>query len=155
MKAAVRDRYGSPDVVELRDIERPVPAGDQVLVRVEAASVNRADLDGIYPKPEFVRLLIGVRRPRNPRIGIDVAGVVDSVGPGVTRFKPGDRVFADLYPFSQGAFAEYVAAPERAFALIPPEMSFEVAATIRTRRSSRSRAFDVAMAGPRERATAC
>ena len=130
MRAAVRDRYGSPDVVELRDIERPVPAGDQVLVRMEAASVNRADLDGIYPKPEFVRLLFGVRRPRNPRIGIDVAGVVDSVGPAVTRFKPGDRVFADLYPFSQGAFAEYVAAPERAFALIPPELSFEVAATI-------------------------
>ena len=130
MKAAVRDRYGSPDVVELRDIERPVPAGDQVLVRVEAASVNRADLDGIYPKPEFVRLLFGVRRPRNPRSGSTWRASSIRSGPPSTRFKPGDRVFADLYPFSQGAFAEYVAAPERAFALIPPEMSFEVAATI-------------------------
>ena len=130
LRAAVRDRYGSLEVVELRDVERPVPAGDEVLVRVEAASVNRADLDYIYPKPGFVRLLLGVRRPRNPRLGLDAAGVVESVGPSVTRFTPGDRVFADLYPFSQGALAEYVAAPERAFAVIPPAMSFEVAATL-------------------------
>ena len=101
-----------------------------MLVRVQAASVNRADLDGIYPKPAFVRLLLGVRRPRNPRLGIDVAGVVEAVGSGVTRFKAGDRVFADLYPFAQGAFADYVIAPERAFATIPADMSFEVAATL-------------------------
>lgn len=130
MRAAVRDRYGSLDVVDLRDIERPVPAEGQVLVRVQAASVNRADLDGIYPKPAFARLFLGMRRPRNPRIGIDVAGVVDAVGSGVTRLRIGDRVFADLYPFAQGAFAEYVTAPERAFGTIPADMSFEVAATL-------------------------
>jgi NADPH:quinone reductase-like Zn-dependent oxidoreductase len=130
VRAAVRDRYGPPDVVELRDIERPVPSADEVLVRVQAASVNRADLDGIYPKPAFTRAFLGLRRPRNPRVGLDIAGVVEAVGPAVTRFKLGDRVFADLYPFSQGAFAESVAAPERAFAMIPADVPFEVAATL-------------------------
>ena len=130
MKAAVRDRYGALDVVELRDIERPVPAADEVLVRVHAASVNRADLDELLPKPSFSRLFLGLRRPRRHRIGIDAAGVVEAVGPAAARFKPGDEVFADLYPFGQGSFAEYVCAPERAFAAIPAGMSFELAATL-------------------------
>jgi len=130
MKAAMRERYGSPDVVEVRDVERPSPSGDQLLVRVRAASVNRADLDGIRPRPAFVRSFIGLRAPRNPRIGIDVAGVVESVGPGATRFKPGDRVFSDLFAFGQGAFAEYVGAPEKAFQPIPAGLSFEDAATL-------------------------
>ncbi len=130
MKAAVRDAYGSLDVVELRDIDRPEPTGDQVLVRVRAASVNRADFDGIEPRPQFSRLFLGLRRPRNKRLGIDVAGVVESVGAGVTRFTPGDRVFADLYPFGSGAFAEYVAAPEKAFLPVPEGMTFEDAATL-------------------------
>ncbi len=130
MKAAVHDRYGTVDVVELRDVDRPTPTGDHVLVRVRAASVNRADLDGLGPRPAFARLFLGLRRPRNPRLGIDVAGVVESVGSDVTRFKPGDAVFADLYPFSQGAFAEFAMAPERAFLPIPAGLSFEDAATI-------------------------
>ena len=130
MKAAVRDAYGSPDVVEVRDVERPTPADGEVLVRVRAASVNRADLDGITPRPSFVRLIIGLRAPRNPRLGLDVAGVVEGVGPGVTRFQPGDEVFGDLFAHGQGAFAEYVCAPERAFASMPAGMSFEDAATL-------------------------
>jgi NADPH:quinone reductase-like Zn-dependent oxidoreductase len=130
MKAAVRDRYGSSDVVRLEDTDRPVPTDDQVLVRVRAASVNRADLDWLRPKPAFTRLFIGLRAPRNRRLGCDVAGVVEAVGPSVTRLRPGDRVFGDLYPFGQGAFAEYVCAPERAFALVPAEMTFEEAATL-------------------------
>jgi len=131
MQAAVRYRYGTPDVVELAEIERPTPADDEVLVRVKSASVNRADLDGITPRPSFVRLIVGIRRPREPRLGLDVAGVVESVGPGVTRFKPGDRVFADMYQYGgQGAFAEYVCAPERAFASMPDGMSFEDAAAL-------------------------
>jgi NADPH:quinone reductase-like Zn-dependent oxidoreductase len=130
MKAAVAERYGSPDVVELREIETPTPSGDQVLVRVRAASVNRADLDGLEPRPSFVRPLIGLRAPRNTRIGIDVAGVVESVGPDVTRFRPGDEVFADLFSFGAGAFAEHVCASERAFLPIPVGMSFEDAATL-------------------------
>jgi NADPH:quinone reductase-like Zn-dependent oxidoreductase len=129
LKAAVRYRYGTPDVVELIDVERPVPVDDQVLVRVRAASVNRADLDGLTPRPGFVRAFIGLRAPREPRIGLDVAGVVESVGASVTRFKPGDEVFADLFSFGAGAFAEYVCAPEKAFQSIPIGMTFEDAAT--------------------------
>ena len=130
MKAAVQQRYGTPDVVEVRDVDRPVPSDGDVLVRVHAASVNRADLDGLGPRPGFVRLFLGLRAPRNHNVGIDVAGTVDAVGPGVTRFRPGDRVFADLFPFDQGAFAEYACAPERAFLPIPDGMPFEDAATL-------------------------
>ena len=130
MKAAIRERYGSPDVVEVRDVDRPTPADDQVLVRVRAASVNRADLDFLGPRPGFARLFVGLRAPRNPRMGLDVAGVVESVGATVTRFRPGDEVFADLFAFGQGAFAEYVCAPERAFESMPTGMTFEEAATL-------------------------
>lgn len=130
MKAAMRERYGSPDVVELRDVDIPVPGDDQVLVRVHAASVNRADLDLLYPKPGFTRLFLGMRRPRDGRIGCDAAGVVEAVGAGVTRFRPGDRVFADLYPYGLGAFAEYACAPAAAFQAVPDGMSIEDAATL-------------------------
>jgi NADPH:quinone reductase-like Zn-dependent oxidoreductase len=130
MKAALRDRYGTPDVVEVRDIDRPTPSDDQVLVQVRAASVNRADLDGIEPRPSFVRLFMGLRAPRNHQIGLDVAGVVESVGTSVTRFRPGDRVFADLVSFGAGACAEYACAPEKAFQSIPAGLTFEDAATL-------------------------
>ena len=130
MKAAVRDRYGPPDVVEVRDVDRPTPTEDQVLVRVQAASVNRADLDGLYPRWQLTRLFFGLRKPRTPRLGLDVAGAVESVGPAVTRFKSGDRVFADLFAFGMGAFAEYACAREKAFLPIPAGMSFEDAATL-------------------------
>ena len=130
MKAAVQDRYGRPEVVRVEEVERPVPPDDQVLVRVEAASVNRADLDALGPKPGFIRPFMGLRAPRNTRVGIDVAGVVESVGASVTRFKPGDEVFADLFSFGQGAFAEYACAREKAFQPIPTGMTFEEAATL-------------------------
>jgi NADPH:quinone reductase-like Zn-dependent oxidoreductase len=131
MKAAYYDRYGPPEVVEIRDIQRPTPSDDQVLVRVRAASVNRADLDGLKPKPGFVRLFMGLRAPRNHDVGIDAAGVIEAVGPGVTRFKPGDEVMTDLFAAGRfGAFAEYVCAREKAFEPIPAGMSFEEAATL-------------------------
>ena len=130
MKAAFRDRYGPPEVVEIREVERPTPERDQVLVRVRAASVNRADLDGLYPRWRFIRLFSGLRRPKEPKLGLDVAGVVEAVGPDVTRFGPGDAVLGDLFNFGQGAFAEYAVAPERAFLTIPDGISFEDAATL-------------------------
>ena len=131
VKAAVRERYGpAEEVVELREVEHPTPGDGEIVIRMHAASINRADFDGIQPRPKFVRLFLGLRAPRNHRLGLDVAGVVESVGTGVTRFAPGDRVFADLYPFSQGAFAEYACAPERAFAPIPDTMTFEDASTL-------------------------
>lgn len=130
MRAAWRDAYGPPEVVQVRDVERPLPTRDQVLVRVRAASVNRADLDNLYPRWQFLRLFLGVRNPRVRRVGSDVAGVVEAVGPSATRFKPGDEVFGDLFIFGQGAFAEFVCAPENAFALLPTGMSFEDASTL-------------------------
>lgn len=130
MKAAIQDRYGTADVVEIRDVPTPEPAEGEVRVRVRAASVNRADLDGIEPRPGFIRLFTGLRAPRNQRMGWDVAGEVESRGSGATRFSVGDRVFADLASHGAGAFAEYVVAPEKAFEPMPPEMSYEEAATL-------------------------
>jgi NADPH:quinone reductase-like Zn-dependent oxidoreductase len=130
LKAAVRDRYGSVDVVEVREVERRRPIDDQLLVRVRAASVNRADLDALGPKPAFARLFMGLRAPRAPGLGLDVAGEVEAVGPNVTRFKLGDRVFADLFLYRSGAFAEYVVASEKAFLPIPVGLTFEDAATL-------------------------
>ncbi len=130
MKAALRDRYGGPEVVRIEEVDAPIPSDGEILVRVQVASVNRADLDGIEPRPSFTRLFLGLRAPRNHRIGIDVAGVVEAVGGGVTSFRPGDRVFADLYPAGAGAFAELVCAPEGRFIEIPDALSFEQAATL-------------------------
>ncbi len=131
MKAAYADRYGPPDVVGIREVERPTPTGDDVLVRVRAASVNRADLDGLKPKPGFMRLLMGLRAPRNHEVGIDAAGVVEAIGPDVTRFKAGDQVMTDMFAAGRfGAFAEYVSAHEKAFEPIPTGMSFDEAATL-------------------------
>jgi NADPH:quinone reductase-like Zn-dependent oxidoreductase len=131
VKIAWRDRWGGPEVIELRDVDTPVPTGDQVLVKVCAASVNRADLDWMLPKGGwFARLLLGLRRPRRHTLGIDVAGTVESVGPEATSLKPGDRVFGDLIRFGMAAFAEYVCVPERALQPIPDELPFEEAATL-------------------------
>jgi NADPH:quinone reductase-like Zn-dependent oxidoreductase len=134
VKAAIRDRYGPPGIVRIEDIDKPVPGEGELLVRVEAASVNRADLDALKPRPGFVRLFTGLRAPRNRQVGIDVAGVVEAVGGGVTRFKPGDRVFTDLFALGGatpgGAFAEFVSGTQTAFQSIPDGMSFEDAATL-------------------------
>lgn len=130
MKAAMHDRYGPPDVVELREIEKPVPTEDRILVRVGAASVNRADLDTLTARWGFTRLFLGLLRPKNPRLGIDVAGVVEAIGPGGSTFRVGDRVFADLYAYGSGAFAEYVCAREKAFARVPDELELDGAATL-------------------------
>ena len=130
MKAAQRFRYGGPEVVEVREVETPEPGEGEVLVRVRAASVNRADLDWLKPRPGFVRLFLGMRAPRDPRMGWDVAGEVESVGAGVTRWQPGDAVFADLANHGGGTFAEYVSAPADAFERIPEGMSFEESSTL-------------------------
>jgi len=130
VKIAMRDRYGGPELVEIREVERPVPTEDQVLVRVHAASVNRADLDGLRPRWQFLRVFYGIRRPRSRTLGLDVAGVVEALGPGAARFKVGDRVFADLYSHGQAGFAEYASAPERAFQPMPAGLGFEDAASL-------------------------
>lgn len=130
MKAFVRDKYGSPDILELRDIDKPVPKDDEVLVRVRAASLDQADLDYLYGRPPLTRMGTGFRRPKNRGLGLDVAGQVDAIGKDVTAFKTGDEVFGDLTEFGYGAFAEYACAPERAWAHKPAGMTFEEAATV-------------------------
>src|SRR3954466_5731872 len=113
MRAAWREVYGGPDGVSVRELEKPVPAADEVLVRVRAASVNRADLDGLYPRWGFIKLFLGLRAPRDRSkpLGIDVAGTVESVGESVVEFRPGEDVFGDISAFGSGAFAEYVCQP--------------------------------------------
>ncbi|HSJ35926.1 MAG TPA: NAD(P)-dependent alcohol dehydrogenase [Acidimicrobiia bacterium] len=130
MKAILMDSYGSPDVLVLAEVDKPEPAGDQVLVRVEAASLNTADLDILRGFPRAVRVGAGWRAPKHHGVGIDVAGRVEAVGPDVTRFKPGDEVWADLYQHGHGAFTEFVCLPERAFTPKPAGISFEQAATV-------------------------
>ena len=130
MKAIVRDEYGSPDVLQLRDIEKPVPGSGEVLVRVGAASVNTADLDYLRGRPAAARVVSGLRRPRSGRLGLDVAGRVEAVGRDVTMLRVGVDVWADLFDYGQGAFAEYVCAPEKAFTPMPTGVTFEQAATV-------------------------
>jgi NADPH:quinone reductase-like Zn-dependent oxidoreductase len=127
MKAAVRRCYGSPEVVRYEDIAKPTPKDDEVLVRVHAASVNPLDWHYVEGTPYLVRSDTGLGKPDNPRLGVDFAGTVESVGKNVTRFKAGDEVFGGKL----GAFAEYVSVPEgRALASKPGNVTFEQAAAV-------------------------
>src|SRR4029079_1183710 len=130
MKAALRYRYGGPEAVEIRDVPIPEPGDGQGRVRGRAASVNRADLDWLKPRPGCVRLFLGMRAPRDPRMGWDVAGEVDSIGAGVTRWKPGDAGMAHRDNPGGRSFAEYVVASEDAFAPLPAGMSFVQTSTL-------------------------
>ena len=127
MKAITRSEYGSPlNVLELKDVDMPVIKDDDVLVRVHAASVNAADPAQVRGKPYLIRPVYGMRRPKRPFVGQDVAGTVDRVGAKVTRFGPGDEVFGG----GVGTFAEYAAAPEKRLALKPAGLSFDEAAVL-------------------------
>jgi len=126
MRAGIRERYGRPTkVVELREIEKPVPAADEVLVRVRAASVNIADWYGVTGRPKLGRFATGLFRPKETRLGVDYAGVVEAVGKDVESFRPGDEVFGGR----TGAFADYIVAKaDRAIVHKPSAVSFEDAA---------------------------
>ncbi len=130
MKAIVFDRYGSPDVLELREVEIPAPKEDEVLIKISSASVNAADWHLLRADPFLVRFMVGLFKPNFHILGCDAAGVVESVGAKVTRFQIGDRVFADLSLSGWGAFAEYACAKERLTASIPAGVSFDDAASI-------------------------
>lgn len=125
MRAAVRDSYGSPDVVEIRDVEKPVPADDEVLVRVRAASLNIADWYSMAGLPIVGRFAMGLRGPRSNRLGIDFAGVAEAIGKDVTHIAVGDEVFGAR----DGSFAEYVCV-KNAVRRIPPNVTLEQAATV-------------------------
>ena len=124
MRAVVQHAYGPPERLEIRDVAKPAVAEDEILVRVKAASVNPFDWHAMRGDPFFVRLMFGLRRPKNPIRGIDVAGVVEVVGAAVTEFQPGDEVFGHR----PRAFAEYVVGKEDRFAKKPSALSFEEAA---------------------------
>jgi NADPH:quinone reductase-like Zn-dependent oxidoreductase len=128
MKAIVYCDYGAPDVLKLMDIPKPVPNDDQVLIKVHAAAVNPYDWHFIRGTPYVMRLMIGgLRKPKDPRIGVDYAGTIEAIGKNVTQFKPGDEVFGNR----TGAFAEYLCArADRAIALKPANMTFEQAAGV-------------------------
>ena len=125
MKAAVYTRYGSPDVVQIKDVEKPVPKDNEVLIEVRAASVNPLDWHFMRGTPYFVRILAGLRKPKITRLGVDVAGQVEAVGRNVTQFKPGDAVFGSC----RGAFAEYVCTSESTLVMKPDNVTFEQAAS--------------------------
>lgn len=127
MRTEVVTRYGSPDVVAVREAAKPLPAADEVLVRVHAATVNRSDAGELNPHPRLLgRIMFGLRRPRRETFGLDFAGVVEALGDGVTAFKAGDRVFGMAPSRRNGAHADYVCVPERgAIAKIPDDVGFD------------------------------
>jgi NADPH:quinone reductase-like Zn-dependent oxidoreductase len=126
MKAIVQDRYGPPEVLRLGEIDTPVAAGGEVLVRVHAAAANARDWHLMRGDPYLARLALGLRRPRVRVRGTDFAGRVEAVGRGVTRFRPGDEVFGEV----DGAFAEYVRVPEDLVEPKPVDLTFEQAAAL-------------------------
>lgn len=130
MKAMIYTQYGSPDVIQFKEVEKPTPKGDEVLIKVHAASVNAGDLRYLRGTPWLFRLASGLRKPRNIFLGADVAGRVEAVGNNVTQFQPGDEVFGDLSASGRGTFAEYVCASETALVLKPANVSFEEAAAV-------------------------
>ena len=132
MSAIVYNRYGSPEVFELKEVEKPVPADYEVLIKVCASSINVEDLDYLKGNSWAVRLL-GLFKPKYNILGFDVTGIVEAVGKNITQFKPGDEVMGDLFNFGFGAFAEYVCAPEKAVVHKPVNMTFQEAACVPSR----------------------
>lgn len=124
MKAVINDRYGSPDILEIREIPTPEPQAGEILVRVHATTVSRTDSCALRAHPFFVRLVTGLLRPKRTVLGLDFAGKVEAVGKGVAKFKQGDRVFG-LTPGGYGAHAEYVClSADSAVTVMPPAKKF-------------------------------
>ena len=127
MKAILHEEYGPPDVLQLKEVAKPVPKENQVLVKVVAASANALDWRKFTMPTILARLLMGgLRKPKDPKMGVDVAGRVEEVGSKVAEFEPGDEVFG----VAPGAFAEYACNGESKFALKPANVSFEAAAAV-------------------------
>jgi NADPH:quinone reductase-like Zn-dependent oxidoreductase len=130
IKAIVCHQYGSPDVLELTEVEKPTPKDDEVLLKVHAASVNPADWHLLRGKPYIARLQLGLLKPKDRVLGYDVAGQVEAVGKNVTMLQPGDEVFGSPFMHGFGAFAECVCVPEDLLAPKPATLSFEQAAAV-------------------------
>ena len=131
MKAIVFTKYGLPDVLHLKEVEKPTPNDNEVLVKTHAASINSWDWELLRGTPFINRLAFGILRPKKINIlGCDIAGQVEAVGKRVKRFQPGDEVFGDLSRCGWGGYAEYLCAPENALTIKPASMSYEQAASI-------------------------
>jgi NADPH:quinone reductase-like Zn-dependent oxidoreductase len=131
MKAFVYNKYGTPDVLRLEEVEKPVPKDNEVLIKIHAASVNAADWHLLTADIFLVRLMgMGLFKPKKAILGGDVAGTVEAVGKNVTQFRKGDEVFGDILSSSSGGFAEYACAREDILALKPVNLSFEQAAAV-------------------------
>ena len=131
MKAIVCEKYGSPDVLEFKEVDKPAPGDDEVLIQVHAASANAKDWRLMRADPFIARLMgAGFLKPKNRILGCDIAGRIETVGKNVTQFQPGDEVFGDLSDSGIGGFAEYVCAGENAMAMKPANMTFEEAAAV-------------------------
>jgi NADPH:quinone reductase-like Zn-dependent oxidoreductase len=131
MKAIIYEKYGPPDVLQLKEVEKPVCKENEVLVKVHAASINAADWHLLTADIFLIRLMgTGLFKPKNKIIGADVAGRVEAVGKNVKGFQPGDAVFGDVFGHGGGSFAEYVSVPESALVLKPSNVSFEEAAAV-------------------------
>jgi NADPH:quinone reductase-like Zn-dependent oxidoreductase len=128
VRAVVYEQYGRPDVLRVEDVPMPTPAAGQVRVKVAATSVNLSDWEGLRGSPAYARIG-GLRHPAHRILGSDIAGVVEEVGEGVTRFRPGDEVYGDNLAM-MGGFAEYALAPESAMAHKPAGLTFAEASTI-------------------------
>jgi NADPH:quinone reductase-like Zn-dependent oxidoreductase len=130
LKAFLSERYGPPETLRLAEVATPAPGAHAVLVRVLAVSVNPADWHCLRGKPYFARATLGLLRPKYTILGGDIAGRVEAVGGGVTRFRPGDAVYANLLDHGFGGFAEYASVPVDVLASKPPSLSFEEAAAV-------------------------
>ena len=131
MKAIVYEKYGPPDVLQLKEVAKPTPKDNEVLVKVLAASVNYSDWVYVRGKPIVARLMgSGLLKPKNMLLGADIAGQVEVVGRNVKQFQPGDEIYADLSVCGWGGFTEYIAVPEHAIALKPVNLTFEKAAAV-------------------------
>ncbi len=130
MQAVIAPAYGGPEMLELRDVARPVPREGEVLIRVHAAGLNAADWHVLRADPFIVRMSMGLRRPKIKGLGADVAGVVEAVGPDVTDYAVGDEVLGELRSCGFGACAEYVAAPVEYLTRKPAEITFAQAAAL-------------------------
>lgn len=127
MKAILFKEYGSPDILQFEDVEKPVPEDNEVLIKVYAASANPLDWHSMRGAPFLARLEFGLQKPRDPRLGADAAGRVEAVGKNVTQFQVGDEVFGDIF---KGGFAEYACANEKLLVTKPANISFEAAAAV-------------------------
>ena len=132
MKAFIYEKYGPPENLRMAELGKPAPNGDELLVKVLAASVNAADWHIMRGKPLFSRATLGLLRPKHKVLGLDLAGQVEAAGSEVTRFQPGDEVYASLGDHGYGAFAEHVAVPVDVMTLKPATLSFEEAAAVPT-----------------------